>query len=248
MEFRVKFQFNFFNLVLLVNILVFIFATLFQLLSPDFASGSSGRTLTQVFVLLGGMSLQSIFSGQFWTIITANFLHIEFIHFLLNMLALYTIGKKVVYTYGDKKFFIIYILGGIASMVLTIIVSLFLGIDIATLGASGSIFALCGVLISGSLKNRRYGIDLPFSIYDVLPIVVVSLIYGFLPGSGVNNWAHIGGLVAGLFLGLFFKHEMGEYKSKADHLIEKILYYFSTSVFTLSYVLLIITSILLILG
>ena len=103
-------------------------------------------------------------------------------------------------------------------------------------------------LIAGSLKNRRYGIDLPIGLSDVLPIVIVSLVYGFLPGSGVNNWAHIGGLITGLILGLLFKHEVGEYKSKIDDLIEKVIYYFSTVVFTLSYVLLIITSIILILG
>lgn len=246
MEFKIKFQLTSLNLVILINLIVFILATLLQLLSTD--SGTSGRTLTQVFVILGGMSLSTIFNGNLWTIITANFLHIEFFHFLLNMLALYSIGSKVYAIYGSKKFLSTYILGGVGAMLLTIFVSLFTASDIATLGASGSIFALCGVLISGSLKNRRFGIDLPIGLSDVLPIVLVSLVYGFLPGSGVNNWAHIGGLITGLILGSFYKHEMGESKSKLDHLIEKLLYYFSASVFTLSFVLLIITSILLILG
>ncbi len=246
MEFKLRFQFNALNLIILVNVIVFILATLLQLLSND--SGTTGRTLTQVFVILGGMSLSSVLNGSFWTIITANFLHIEFFHFALNMLALFSIGNKVYAIYGGKKFLTTYVIGGIGAMLFTLLVSIFLGSDIATLGASGSIFALCGVLISGSLKNRRYGIDLPIGISDVLPIVIVSLVYGFLPGSGVNNWAHIGGLVTGLVLGLLFKHEMGEFKSKLDHLIEKVLYYFSALVFTLSYVLLIITSILLILG
>ncbi len=246
MELKFRLQLTWLNFVILLNVIVFVAAALLQFLSID--NGASGKTLTQVFVILGGMSLSSVLNGQIWTIITANFLHIEFFHFALNMLALFSIGNKAYAIYGGKKFLTTYILGGIGAMVFTLIVSIFLGSDIATLGASGSIFALCGVLISGSLKNRRYGIDLPIGISDVLPIVIVSLVYGFLPGSGVNNWAHIGGLVTGLVLGFFFKHEMGEHKSNLDVIIERVLYYFSTSVFTLSYVLLIITSILLILG
>ncbi|MEO6728722.1 MAG: rhomboid family intramembrane serine protease [Candidatus Dojkabacteria bacterium] len=246
MELKFRFQFNTLNLVILVNVIVFVIATLLQFLSTD--SGTTGRTLTQVFVILGGMSLSSLFNGSVWTIITANFLHIEFFHFALNMLALFSIGNKVYAIYGGKKFFTTYIIGGIGAMFLTLIVSVVLGTDIATLGASGSIFALCGVLIAGSLKKRRYGIDLPIGLSDVLPIVIVSLVYGFLPGSGVNNWAHIGGLITGLILGSLFRHDLGEYKSKLDDVIEKVLYYFSGLVFTLSYVLLIITSILLILG
>lgn len=246
MELKFRFQLNALNLIILINVIVFVLASLLQFLSAD--SGSTGRTLTQVFVILGGMSLSSIFSGHVWTIITANFLHIEFFHFALNMMALFSIGNKVYTIYGGKKFFSTYIVGGIGAMILTLIVSIVLGVDIATLGASGSIFALCGLLIAGSLKNRRYGIDLPIGISDVIPIVIVSLVYGFLPGSGVNNWAHIGGLLTGLALGALFKHDMGEYKSNIDNLVEKVMYYFSGVVFTLSYVLLIITSILLILG
>jgi len=246
MEFKFRFQFNTLNLVILINITVFVLATILQFLSAD--NGATGRTLTQVFVILGGMSLSTVLDGHIWTIITANFLHIEFFHFALNMLALFSIGNKVYAIYGGKKFFTTFIIGGIGAMLMTLIISILFVTDIATLGASGSIFALCGVLIAGSLKNRRYGIDLPIGLSDVLPIVIVSLVYGFLPGSGVNNWAHIGGLITGLILGLLFKHEMGEYKSKIDDLIEKVIYYFSTVVFTLSYVLLIITSIILILG
>ncbi len=246
MEFKFRFQLTSLNLIILLNVIVFVIASILQFLSAD--NGTSGTTLTQVFVILGGMSLSSVLNGQVWTIITANFLHIEFFHFALNMLALFSIGNKFYAIYGGKKFTTTYIIGGIGAMFLTLFVSVFLGTDIATLGASGSIFALCGVLIAGSLKNRRYGIDLPIGISDVLPIVIVSLVYGFIPGSGVNNWAHIGGLITGIALGLLFKHEMGEYKSKLDVIIEKILYYSSTVVFTLSYVLLIITSITLILG
>lgn len=246
MELKLRFHFSALNLIVIVNAIVFVLAAFLQLVSID--NGTTSRTLTQVFTLLGGMSLSSVFSLHLWTLITANFLHLELFHFLLNMLALFTIGSKFNAIYGSKKLFTTYILGGIGAMIMTIFISVLLGTDIATLGASGSIFALCGVLISGSLKNRRYGIDLPFGVYDVLPIVVVSLIYGFLPGSGVNNWAHIGGLITGFVIGYLYKHEMGEFKSKADLYIENILYYFSIIVFTLSYVLLIITSVLLILG
>lgn len=246
MPVRFNLQFNALSFLLGINIIVFLIALAFQFLIPNFNGDNSEIYLSQLFGILGGMSYYGISFGRIWTIVTANFLHIDILHFALNMFSLYSIGQHVYNFYGGKKLFSTYILGGIAGMLLTLFIDFFLGTTTATLGASGSIFALAGLLLGGTIRKKRFGSELPFNFVEIFPLVLVSLLYGFIPGTGINNFAHIGGLITGIILGLIFKNDLGDHQNRVDLGVENSTYYFSVFAFTISYILLIITSISLI--
>ncbi len=226
-----------FRLLIITNAAVFGILFLLQLLLFSQGGTISNSLNFQIFDISGGLSSIDLYIGKFWTFITANFAHLDPLHFLFNIYALIKIGQVVYEFYDGKKLFITYIIGGFAAMAFTLVVSLASGSPTLTLGASGSIFALAGLLLGGALKDRRYGINLPINLQLFVPIILISLIFGFVPGSGVNNLAHLGGLISGFILGLVLKHDIGEYESKTEKTAINLIYYVLLGVFILSFLL-----------
>ena len=152
----------------------------------------------QLFFDLLGLSLQD-FLSQPWTIVTNMFVHANFGHIFANMLTLYFYGTYLINLVGDKKFFIVYLLGGLLGN----IAFLLLAPSYATaIGASGAVFAVGGAL--AVLRPK-----LPVMIFPIpvtLPLWVV-VIGGFLilTSPGIAWQAHLGGLLTGLVAGYFFK-------------------------------------------
>jgi membrane associated rhomboid family serine protease len=126
-----------------------------------------------------------------WTMLTSAFVHANLIHIAVNMYSLFVLGVPLERYFGRWRFLAIYVIGAIASSV---------GVEFLSkdgaLGASGAIFALLGVLV---LFSRRLG----FSPTWLIVIGVVNLGYGFVV-AGVSWQGHLGGLVAGLLLGVLF--------------------------------------------
>lgn len=130
-------------------------------------------------------------SGQIYRLFTCMFLHIGIMHLICNMYSLYVIGKEVENLYGKLKFLIIYILSGVSGSIL----SLAFNSNTISAGASGAIFGLLGALLYFGYYYRTYlGATIKSS---VLPVIILNLIIGFL-NPGIDNSAHIGGLVAGI--------------------------------------------------
>ncbi|SEM43708.1 rhomboid protease GluP [Syntrophus gentianae] len=137
--------------------------------------------------------------GRWWTLISASFLHGGILHIFFNMAALSQLGYFVLREYGFNRFILIYILSGIAGFLLSAIVGV-----IFTMGASASLCGLIGaILFYGKSRGGFYG----EAIYKQATGWIVGLVlFGlFLPG--INNWAHGGGLVAGILLGFFLGYE-----------------------------------------
>lgn len=137
----------------------------------------------------------STLAGEWWRLLTNCFLHIGVIHLLLNMYALLYIGVLLEPILGRARFFTAYILTGIAASV----ASLWWHDLTVSAGASGAIFGMYGVfiaLLTTNLieKNARQQLLASISIF-----VGYNLIYGLK--GGIDNAAHIGGLVSGLFIG-----------------------------------------------
>lgn len=143
-------------------------------------------------LLLFGANVDSLTkSGDYYRLFTSMFLHIGIIHLLCNMYSLYVIGKEVENVFGKWKYLVIYILSGIAGSIL----SLAFNHNTICAGASGAIFGLLGALLYFGYYYRTYlGATLTKSI---IPVIVINLIIGFT-SSGIDNAAHIGGLVGGL--------------------------------------------------
>ena len=134
-------------------------------------------------------------NGDYYRLFTSMFLHIGILHLLCNMYSLYIIGKEVENVFGKVKYLIIYLLSGIAGSIL----SLAFNHNTICAGASGAIFGLLGALLYFGHYYRTYlGATLTRSI---IPVIVLNLIIGFT-SSGIDNAAHIGGLVGGILIAM----------------------------------------------
>ncbi len=130
--------------------------------------------------------------GQVWRLATSMFLHAGIVHLLVNMYSLYIIGKQLEGFLGRFKFLIVYLGSGILGSLLSVVVH-----SSISVGASGAIFGLLGSLLYFGYHYRLYlGTVLKT---QVIPIIILNLLIGFLV-PGIDNFAHIGGLVGGYLL------------------------------------------------
>jgi rhomboid protease GluP len=158
--------------------------------------GFQGQDNIAMLTFLGAKVGSLIQAGQYWRLITAGFLHLGVFHLLSNMLSLLFIGTVVEAFYGRTRYLMLYVLTGAAGMALS-----YLRQPELSVGASASVFGLVGVLVAHNWKYRQH---LPPAILQrmsiLVPLVVVQLAFGvFYPR--IDQWAHVGGLVAGLLLG-----------------------------------------------
>ncbi|MCA9386448.1 rhomboid family intramembrane serine protease [Candidatus Dojkabacteria bacterium] len=219
-------EFNWISFLLLFNIVIF---SIYLLL------GASGP-LDEVNIY-GIFNAAAVKEGYFWLFLTSNFLHFEAWHIFFNMMALFQIGNLIQEFYSSKKLFITYIVSGIISGIGTLIYANALNENIASLGASGAVFGLLGLLIGGTLKTNRYGTSLPFSTESFIPTLVLAVLIAFMPN--VNWVAHIFGLIAGILLGFLFENNMLAKTSQRDLKLESFMYIFTIGIFVISYGLLI---------
>ncbi|SMD00900.1 rhomboid protease GluP [Desulfocicer vacuolatum DSM 3385] len=130
---------------------------------------------------------------EWWSLITASWLHGSLLHIIFNMTALVQIGHLVMETYGHHRMFIIYTVSGIAGFYLSYVA----GVSV-TIGASASICGLIGAtLYYGKTRGGIFG----QAVYKQTMGWVFSLIIFGFAIPGINNWGHGGGLIAGIGLG-----------------------------------------------
>ena len=156
---------------------------------------------------------------DYYRLITAAFTHYELFHFIFNMYALYVIGSQLESFLGKTKYTIIYLFSAITSSLLSLV---FLNSNSYSLGASGAIFGLFGSLLYFGYHYRVYLGNVIRS--QVVPIILFNLFLGFML-SGIDNAAHIGGLVGGLLitmaLGIKYKSNVSE---KVNGIILTVIY------------------------
>ncbi len=152
-------------------------------------------------VLLGGLltNLGSkdnglIAHGQFWRLVTPMFLHGGYIHLGINSYSLYVIGPQVERSFGHWRFLAVYFLSGLAGSIASFALSPY-----PSIGASGALFGLIGALIPLLYLNRNVLANTRQRINNIIMVIALNLVFGFTAG-GIDNWAHIGGLVGGLSL------------------------------------------------
>lgn len=188
--------------LIIINVIVFI---LMYILGKD---SQDAFTL----IKFGAFQKDLILGGEYYRLITSAFLHIGIFHLLFNCYALYVIGRQLESFLGKIKFLIIYLVsalcGSLMSMIFPISISA---------GASGAIFGLLGSLLYFGYNYRVYlGTVLKSQI---IPLILINLIFGFMV-SGINNAAHIGGLIGGMLITM----SLGiKYKSKKSEQINGIV-------------------------
>ncbi|WP_295607544.1 rhomboid family intramembrane serine protease [uncultured Lamprocystis sp.] len=140
-------------------------------------------------------------AGEWWRLLTVAWLHWDFGHLILNCLALIYFGRAVEAAYGARRFLAIYFGGLVASSLAVLALA---APATMTAGASGAIFAVIGAHVPlntrldrwGVLMNRRAG---------VVQASTVALLFFSSMGEGVSVTGHLGGLVAGMALGAWFR-------------------------------------------
>ena len=150
-----------------------------------------------------------------WQIITSMFTHYDFFHILANMWTLYFFGSSILHMLGPRRFWIIYMVGGILGGIFFVLLAYagnalsfgwLGGIYSGAIGASGAIFALGGALavLRPSMKVMFFPIPIPMPLWIAVvgSFVVLTLI------PGVAWQAHLGGLAFGAAAGWYYKRHM----------------------------------------
>ena len=142
-------------------------------------------------------------NGEFYRLFTSMFLHFGIAHLMNNMLVLFVLGSRLERTAGKMRFAAVYLLGGIAGNVISMLLELRKGDFSVSAGASGAVFAVMGAMIYIVIRNRGWLEDL--SLRQIAIMALFSLYFGFA-SSGVDNAAHVGGLVSGCVLAVLLYH------------------------------------------
>ncbi len=132
--------------------------------------------------------------GEWWTLLTAIYLHGSLLHILFNVLWIRQLGPAVEEIYGPARLVIVFTTSG----VLGFVASNATGVPF-TIGASGSIFGLLGAMVA--FGRRRGGVYGAMVLRQYGQWALVIFVFGFFM-SGVNNVAHVGGFAGGLGAGL----------------------------------------------
>ncbi len=147
-----------------------------------------------------------------WFLLTSMFTHQDFFHILFNMWTLYFFGSAVHQLLGVRRFWIIYVAGGLMGGVLYVALAYagnalhfgFLGdIYSGAIGASGAIFALGGALavLRPQMRVMIFPIPAPMPLW--IAIVGSFLVLTFIPG--VAWTAHLGGILTGAAAGWYWR-------------------------------------------
>lgn len=135
-----------------------------------------------------------------WTVVTYMFTHLDFWHLLGNMVTLYFYGSFLIRVTGTRPFLVIYFAGGLAAALFVLLLS---SPTSYTIGASGAVFALGGALavLEPRVKVFIFPIPVPMPLW--VAILIGFLVLALIPG--VSWQGHLGGLIAGLAVGLFLR-------------------------------------------
>lgn len=177
-------------LLILINIAVFVAMVIYGLniISP------TARELLEI----GGNRRFEVINGAYWRLFTSIFIHAGFLHLFINMFGLVISASFLEGILGRTKLIVSFIITGIFASLASVLWYQ----NTVSVGASGAIFGL-------------YGVILAFTVFKIFPKYTrkitwmllglyagVSLVFGFF--GGIDNAAHIGGLVSGFVLGGIF--------------------------------------------
>lgn len=150
---------------------------------------------TKVLINIGANYGPYVKNGETWRLLTSVFLHSGISHLIFNSIALLAFGNLIETIFGKRNFLVLYLCSGISGSALSVTFNP----NTVSVGASGAIFGMLGGLIiyyffmkkvnPDYAKNNLFGLGL---------MLLINLFYG-LSSSRIDNWAHLGGLLGGMF-------------------------------------------------
>jgi len=167
-------------MLVLANVIVYVYTSIL--------SGNFLETSMNVMSGLGQFNYYVLNCGYYWQLFTSMFVHANLAHLANNMIFLLIFGFRAEELFTEKEYLAIYFVSGLFGNILTLL----LGPDVVSVGASGAIFGMFGACI----------------VYIYQSIIAVAfysmILFMMSSGAGVNVFAHFGGLLIGLLLGYLF--------------------------------------------
>ena len=162
-----------------------------------------GDTEDADFMLQHGASYTPyvVEQGKYYLLFTSMFLHFGLEHLFNNMLVLIFLGDVLEKKVGKWRYLLVYLGGGMIGNCVSVWMELRNGEFFVSAGASGAVFALIGALFSLVLKNKGKLDDISGKRLGF--VILLSVFEGFTQ-MGVDNSAHIGGLLAGFLIATIF--------------------------------------------
>lgn len=190
------------GLLIAVNVIYFLYLEI---------AGSSEDIL---FMLdHGAMYAPAVCIGkEYYRLLTAMFMHFGINHIINNMIVLFALGDHLERILGHLKYLVLYLACGIGSNAISMIL---LGGEssVVSAGASGAIFGVAGALFYAVSMNRGHLEDL--NTRELMVMIVLSLYLGFTE-SGVDNAAHISGLLLGIIFGMLLYRRPKRYGKEEE--------------------------------
>lgn len=176
--------------LVLANILAFLVMAISEKRASDFDFN--------LLIRWGGNFGPAVMDGQWWRLISAQFLHEDPFHLIANMWVLLNVGRLARQLYGSAAFLALYFGAGVCGYV----TSIAWNPGAVAIGASGAVFGVLGAFLAFLLRQRA---QLPAALLrahwlSTLVFVVFNLITGVVQPN-IDNAAHVGGLLSGLALG-----------------------------------------------
>lgn len=164
----------------------------------------------------GANSASAVQKGQWWRLVSAMFLHGGVIHLALNMFALWEAGLLVSRLFGNRGFLLIYFGAGIAGSAFSLHYAAQTNVSV---GASGAVFGVAGALLATVIQHRgKFPVTRSKQLMTSMGIFIVySLLNGFAK-QGIDNAAHIGGLIAGVLLGWLLVEKIDDVTPRSKRL------------------------------
>lgn len=173
-----------------VNVIVFIVELV--------RSGTGTSVSTQTLFDMGAMWAPAIQSpADSWRFVTPMFLHVDVMHLLFNMAALYSVGVMLEQLLGKANYLLLYFVAGITGNAVSYIADLALGTNVVSAGASTSIFGLfMATAMLGLLSKYDREVLLQYS-KGMLAVIGVNIVYTLaMPSVSVSG--HLGGALGGV--------------------------------------------------
>lgn len=145
--------------------------------------------------------------GEYYRLVTAMFMHFGIRHIINNMIVLFALGDNLERALGHVKYLIFYMVCGVGSNWISMMAE---GANSMTVsaGASGAIFGVVGGLFYAVMINKGRLEDL--SSRQLVIMIFLSLYAGFT-STGVDNVAHVSGLILGIIMGLILYRKPKKY-------------------------------------
>ncbi|MDD2430688.1 MAG: rhomboid family intramembrane serine protease [Firmicutes bacterium] len=183
-----------YEVIIAINVAMFLLSLIFP-------------KLTFYLALYGPMVF---IKGEYYRFFTTMFMHGSILHIFFNMYALFILGDQLENLLGKTSFAILYFGSGIVGAAVTYFVNPL----ILSVGASGAIFGLLGFVLYA--RVFRYSGITPAIQSSLLTVLGINLIIAILPGSNIDVWSHIGGLLGGFLIGMIMGPSGGYLRSEKD--------------------------------